>query len=79
MLTLRPFGVLGPILHLIQPNLKPDRGANSTVMRTSSDALFVANYIALAPPHGSAAHQCVLLLYDQPADSNDKTFAPAGG
>ena len=69
------FGVLGPILHWVQPGLKPLQ----TGELTSSDTPFVANYIGPAPPPGSSSHRYVFLLYEQPADFDAKKYAPANG
>jgi phosphatidylethanolamine-binding protein len=73
------FGVLGPILHWIQPGLKPERAADGKSILTSSGTPFVANYIAPAPPPGSSSHRYVFLLYEQPAGFDGKKYAPAGG
>ena len=69
------FGVLGPILHWIQPGLK----CSQTGELTSSDTPFVANYIGPAPPPGSASHRYVFLLYEQPAEFDATKYAPANG
>ncbi|KAJ5851644.1 Phosphatidylethanolamine-binding protein PEBP [Penicillium soppii] len=68
------FGILGPILHWIQSDVK--------VTGTSSlefDAPFVANYIGPAPPPGSSPHRYIFFLYEQPEDFNLKDHAPADG
>ena len=69
------FGVLGPILHWIQPGLE----SSQTGELTSSDTPFVVNYIGPAPPPGSPSHRYVFLLYEQPADFDGKKYAPANG
>lgn len=73
------FGVLGPILHWIQPGLTPESGADGTSVLTASGTPFVANYIGPAPPPGSASHRYVFLLYEQPVDFDGKKYAPADG
>ncbi|KAI0593036.1 putative protease inhibitor, partial [Biscogniauxia sp. FL1348] len=74
------FGVLGPILHWIQPGLKatPVEG-DSPSFSLSSTAPFVANYIGPAPPPGSAPHRYIFFLYEQPADFDGKKYAPPNG
>ncbi|KAI1074557.1 putative protease inhibitor [Whalleya microplaca] len=74
------FGVLGPILHWIQPDLKatPVDGASSS-FSLSSTAPFVANYIGPAPPPGSSPHRYIFFLYEQPADFDGKKYAPPNG
>lgn len=72
------FGILGPILHWIQPGLKPERTADGRATLTASGTPFVANYIGPAPPPGSAAHRYIFLLYEQPAGFDGKNYAPAG-
>ena len=71
--------VLSPILHWIQPGLKPERTSDGTASLTASDTPFVVNYIGPAPPPGSGAHRYVFLLYEQPAGFDGKKHAPAGG
>lgn len=74
------FGVLGPILHWIQPGLKPETAAGgSASMLTSSGTPFVSNYIGPAPPPGSSPHRYVFLLYEQPEGFDATKYAPAGG
>ncbi|KAJ5223548.1 phosphatidylethanolamine-binding protein [Penicillium chermesinum] len=67
------FGVLGPILHWIQPDVK----ASELVLKT--DAPFIANYIGPAPPPGSGPHRYVFFLFEQPAGFDAKKYAPANG
>jgi phosphatidylethanolamine-binding protein (PEBP) family uncharacterized protein len=67
------FGVLGPILHWIQPGLKAE---NDTLKPTQP---FVANYIGPAPPPGSAPHRYAFFLYEQPAAFDGAKYAPPGG
>lgn len=69
------FGVLGPILHWIQPGFKPQ----AVTTKLTSDTPFVANYIGPAPPPGSSPHRYIFLLYDQPADFDFGKYAPASG
>ena len=73
------FGILGPILHWIQPGLEPEQAADGRFVLTSSGTPFVANYIGPAPPPGSAPHRYVFLLYEQPADFDVKNYAPSEG
>ncbi|EKV12878.1 Protease inhibitor (Tfs1), putative [Penicillium digitatum PHI26] len=68
------FGILGPILHWIQSDIKvTSEGA------LEFDAPFVANYIGPAPPPVSAPHRYLFFLYEQPADFDLKAYAPASG
>lgn len=69
------FGVLGPILHWIQPGLVPS--PSSTQLTTTSP--FVVDYIGPAPPPGSASHRYIFLLYEQPKDFDSEKYAPPGG
>ncbi|KAK9352955.1 phosphatidylethanolamine-binding protein [Lipomyces doorenjongii] len=72
------FGVLGPILHWIQPGLKPEPTANGlSILKAATP--FVANYIGPAPPPGSAPHRYIFLLYEQPEGFDAKKYAPPGG
>lgn len=73
------FGILSPILHWIQPGLKPRSMADGSTKLEFSDTAFVANYIGPAPPPGSAVHRYVFMLYEQPAGFDGKRYAPAGG
>ncbi|KAF7871654.1 hypothetical protein EAF04_003761 [Stromatinia cepivora] len=66
--------VLGPILHWIQPGYKV--GANNVL---TTDAPFIANYIAPAPPPGSDPHRYSFYLFEQPEDFDGKKYAPANG
>ena len=68
------FGILGPILHWIQSDLKVT--SDGVLV---SDAPFVANYIGPAPPPVSAPHRYIFFLYEQPADFDLTAHAPAGG
>ncbi len=68
------FGVLGPILHWIQPGLKID---NTNKLNPTEP--FVANYIGPAPPPGSAPHRYVFFLYEQPPAFDGSKYAPPGG
>lgn len=68
------FGVLGPILHWIQSDVKV---TDSSVLEF--DVPFVANWIGPAPPPGSAPHRYIFFLYEQPESFNLKDHAPAGG
>ncbi|TVY94307.1 Carboxypeptidase Y inhibitor [Lachnellula willkommii] len=74
------FGVLGPILHWIQPGFKAavevKAGAEHTL--TSSEP-FVANYIGPAPPPGSAPHRYTFFLFEQPEGFDGTKYAPADG
>lgn len=77
------FGVLGPILHWIQPDLKatPVDGPPSSPQQysLSSTTPFVANYIGPAPPPGSGPHRYVFFLYEQPPSFEGHRFAPPNG
>jgi len=67
------FGVLGPILHWIQPNVTVSGASLKT------DGPFVANYIGPAPPPGSSPHRYTFFLYEQPEGFDYKKYAPEGG
>lgn len=71
------FGVLGPILHWIQPGLKAEFQDGG--FRLKATAPFVANYIGPAPPPGSAPHRYMFMLYEQPEGFEGGKYAPAGG
>ncbi|KAK9370197.1 phosphatidylethanolamine-binding protein [Lipomyces kononenkoae] len=72
------FGVLGPILHWVQPGLKPEPTTNGqSILKVT--APFVANYIGPAPPPGSAPHRYVFFLYQQPEGFDGKKYAPPNG
>ncbi|TGO24793.1 hypothetical protein BPAE_0094g00010 [Botrytis paeoniae] len=66
--------LLGPILHWIQPSYT----ANPTGLLTTTDP-FIANYIAPAPPPGSAPHRYSFYLFEQPEDFDGGKYAPAAG
>jgi phosphatidylethanolamine-binding protein (PEBP) family uncharacterized protein len=68
------FGILGPILHWIQSDVKVT-GSSSL----EYDAPFVANYIGPAPPPGSSPHRYIFFLYGQPEDFDLNDHAPADG
>lgn len=68
------WGVLGPILHWIQPGVKV---TEASTLDTS--APFIANYIGPAPPPGSAPHRYTFLLYEEPAGFDAQKHAPPGG
>lgn len=68
------FGVLGPILHWIQSDVK---ATSEGVLEY--EAPFVANYIGPAPPPMSSPHRYTFFLYEQPADFDLTAHAPAGG
>jgi phosphatidylethanolamine-binding protein (PEBP) family uncharacterized protein len=70
--------VLGPILHWIQPGLKPSPGENGSSTLQTTDP-FVTDYIGPAPPPGSGPHRYVFFLYEQPADFDGLKYAPPGG
>lgn len=67
------FGVLGPILHWIQPGLKARNG------QLEVTEPFVANYIGPAPPPGSSPHRYIFFLYEQPEGFDGKRYAPPNG
>ncbi|KAI1455967.1 putative protease inhibitor [Annulohypoxylon moriforme] len=72
------FGVLGPVLHWIQPGFKaePKEGGGFTLKSTEP---FVANYIGPGPPKISAPHRYSFFLYEQPEGLDGKKYAPPGG
>ncbi|RJE20730.1 protease inhibitor Tfs1 [Aspergillus sclerotialis] len=74
------FNLLGPILHWIQPGLKPERSestANTFNLKTT--APFVANYIGPAPPPGSSPHRYIFFLFEQPDAFDGAKYAPPDG
>ncbi|KAL4996646.1 phosphatidylethanolamine-binding protein [Aspergillus recurvatus] len=74
------FGVLGPILHWIQPGLQPTPSERDpSVYTLNTTAPFVANYIAPAPPPGSSPHRYIFILYEQPAAFKGEKYAPPNG
>ncbi|KAI2466777.1 putative protease inhibitor [Annulohypoxylon bovei var. microspora] len=72
------FGVLGPILHWIQPGLKAEPNESGGFSLKSTEP-FVANYIGPAPPGISAPHRYSFFLYEQPEGLDGKKYAPPGG
>jgi phosphatidylethanolamine-binding protein (PEBP) family uncharacterized protein len=72
------FGVLGPILHWLQPGLRPEP-TDSGLLILKATLPFVANYIGPAPPPGSAPHRYIFFLYEQPAGFDGKKYAPPDG
>lgn len=68
------WGVLGPILHWIQPGVK---ATQSSTLDTTGP--FVANYIGPAPPPGSAPHRYIFFLYEEPEGFDVKKHAPPDG
>ena len=73
------FGVLGPILHWVQPGLKAETvkpGATPVLKATEP---FVANYIGPAPPPGSSPHRYIFFLYEQPEGFDGAKYAPKDG
>lgn len=74
------FGVLGPILHWIQPGLQPTPLQDQpNSFKLKNTAPFVANYIGPAPPPGSSPHRYIFMLYEQPAGFSGAKYAPADG
>ncbi|KAI9931240.1 hypothetical protein ASPWEDRAFT_166813 [Aspergillus wentii DTO 134E9] len=72
------WGVLGPILHWIQPGLQPV-SSNQDTFTFRATAPFVANYIGPAPPPGSSPHRYAFFLYEQPPGFDGKKYAPSNG
>lgn len=68
------FNILGPILHWIQSGIKV---TNET--KLESDAPFIADYIAPAPPPIGAPHRYLFFLYEQPDGFDLTAHAPADG
>lgn len=73
------FGVLGPILHWIQPGFKPEAPSEGGIVKLKSTEPFVANYIGPAPPPGSSPHRYIFFLYEQPEGFEGAQYAPANG
>jgi len=73
------FGVLGPILHWVQPGLKAEAtGADATPVLKATEP-FIANYIGPAPPPGSSPHRYIFFLYEQPDAFDGTRYAPKDG
>lgn len=74
------FGVLGPILHWIQPGLQPTPlESDPSTYTLNATVPFVANYIGPAPPPGSSPHRYIFILYEQPAAFKGEKYAPPNG
>lgn len=74
------FGVLGPILHWIQPGLQATASERDPNIYTlNATAPFVANYIGPAPPPGSSPHRYLFMVYEQPAAFKGEQYAPPNG
>ncbi|KAI1382660.1 putative protease inhibitor [Hypoxylon trugodes] len=73
------FGVLGPILHWIQPGFQATPAGEGETVSLKSSAPFVANYIGPAPPPGSSPHRYTFFLYEQPEGFDGKKYAPPDG
>ncbi|KAF4632589.1 hypothetical protein G7Y89_g5540 [Cudoniella acicularis] len=71
------FSVLSPILHWLQPGLKPTDGTTNLI--APDDAPFIADYAGPGPPPPSSPHRYVFLLYEQPVGFDPARFAPPGG
>lgn len=72
------FDVLGPILHWIQPGLKPEPADGATQVLKAAEPV-IANYIGPAPPPGSSPHRYIFFLYEQPAGFDGSKYAPKDG
>lgn len=77
------FPFLSPILHWIQPGLKPASDAargGEEVELTAPDVPYVADYHGAGPPPGSGPHRYVTLLFEQPEGFDGKKHGqPASG
>ncbi|KAI0016548.1 putative protease inhibitor [Xylariomycetidae sp. FL0641] len=77
------FGVLGPVLHWIQPSLRADASTPPTGtyrLAHGADARAVADWAGPSPPPGSGAHRYVFVLYAQPRGFDvDAAVALGGG
>ena len=74
------FNLLGPILHWIQPGLKPEPSeSTSNTFNLKSTAPFVANYIGPAPPPGSSPHRYIFFLFEQPDAFDGAKYTPPDG
>jgi phosphatidylethanolamine-binding protein len=73
------FGVLGPILHWIQPGLQATTPTDVGSFTLKPSAPFVANYIGPAPPPGSSPHRYIFFLYEQPESFDGQKYAPPNG
>lgn len=72
------FAILSPILHWIQPDLKPTTTEDgSVVLKTTASA--VANYLGPSPPAGSGPHRYIFCLYEQPEGFDAASYAPPNG
>lgn len=74
------FGILGPILHWIQPGFQAvsDEGTSGT-FKLKSTAPFVADYIGPAPPPGSSPHRYIFFLYEEPSGFDVEKYSPPNG
>ncbi|EED16917.1 phosphatidylethanolamine-binding protein, putative [Talaromyces stipitatus ATCC 10500] len=69
---------LGPILHWVQPNLKPDPVTGR--LSPPGPESYIVNYIGPAPPPPSSPHRYCFFLYRQPEGLDvDKYIAKRGG
>ncbi|PYH91157.1 PEBP-like protein [Aspergillus ellipticus CBS 707.79] len=71
------FGFLGPVLHWIQPGLKPAPISGGFKLRVREP--FVANYIGPSPPPCISPHRYVFLLFEQPVGFDVHRWAPPDG
>ncbi|RAL08028.1 YbhB/YbcL family Raf kinase inhibitor-like protein [Aspergillus homomorphus CBS 101889] len=69
---------LSPIMHWIQPGLKPT-ATDTDNYTLEVTAPFVVNYIGPGPPPGSSPHRYVFFLYEQPAGFDGSRYAPPHG
>lgn len=71
---------LGPILHWVQPNLKPDLASGKLAASPSTETTVMVDYIGPAPPPPSSPHRYCFFLYKQPAGLDVESFhAKRGG
>lgn len=73
------FGILGPVLHWLQPGLKAGHAEGGHARALEATGPFVANYLGPGPPPGSAPHRYCFFLYEQPAEFDVEAHAPPDG
>jgi phosphatidylethanolamine-binding protein (PEBP) family uncharacterized protein len=70
---------LSPLLHWLQPGLKPSGAIDGTSRLESSTTPSIANYLGPFPPPGSGPHRYLFLLYEQPVTFDAAKYGLAGG
>ena len=68
-------GVLGPILHWIQPGFRASEGTDTLTTHEP----FITNFIGPAPPPLSSPHRYTFFLYEEPEGFDGQKYALPGG